>query len=294
MPPVVTVYWSKGGVGKTTVVQLLALFLAGIGLRVVIVDLDTQGGQSAAWDALDPETGKGYDVLHLVLRGRLKAAHALTTLSSDVLPRFKGHELGSVALIEGGPNTPVAIEEVLRNPVTYNTRADRLFSDVFADLDGIADLVIVDMGPSNQVTALAALNATDYLLLPTTMDLMSAQRADPVFDEITAAWEDNPDLQVLGILPTMTMYYFGGLRTSPNVKAGREFLEAAYGEFLLKDRKGSYLEIPYSEDYTRARWAGTNILTDGSMTRPATANAIHVMRELAHRMGIEIPEVHYA
>lgn len=294
MPPVVTIYWSKGGVGKTTVVQLLALFLAGIGLRVVVVDLDTQGGQSAAWDALDPQTGKGYDVLHLVLRGRLKASHALTTISPDALPRFKGYEAGSVALIEGGPNTPLAIEEVLRNPVTYNTRADRLFANVFADLEGIADVILVDMGPSNQITALAAMNATDYLLLPTTMDLMSAQKADPVFDEIAEAWEDNANLSVLGILPTMTMYYFGGIRTSPNVKAGRELLETSYGDYLLKDRRGNYLELPYSEDFTRARWAGTNILTDGNSTRAATANALHVMREVAARMGIEIPEVQYA
>ena len=68
-PTVITVYLSKGGIAKSTLSALLGLFLAGLGYRVVIVDLDQQGSQSAVFDLLDEE-GRSREVLHQVLKRR--------------------------------------------------------------------------------------------------------------------------------------------------------------------------------------------------------------------------------
>ncbi|HML21831.1 MAG TPA: ParA family protein [Aggregatilinea sp.] len=292
-PVTVTVYWSKGGVGKSTLVQILAAFGAGVGMRVVIVDMDLQGGQSALWECLDPDTGLSYEMLHQVIRREVKITDALRRVDDMFIPKFKSFNRGTVMLVEGGPQTQYAIDDVAARPVQYHTRPEHLISGVLSDLDGIADIVLLDMGPSNQVTTLAALDATDYLVLPTLMDRSSVERTAVVLDEVEVAREVNSALSIIGIIPTMTMYYFGGLRTSPNVKAGRELLETAYSEYLLRNKKGGILELPYSEDYTRARWAGTNILAEGAL-RPSTMEALAVAREVYSGIGIDVPEVSYA
>jgi chromosome partitioning protein len=63
-PRVITIYLSKGGVAKSTLAALIATFLAGLGFRVVLLDLDRQGAQSEIFDLID-EHGQA-EVLHAV------------------------------------------------------------------------------------------------------------------------------------------------------------------------------------------------------------------------------------
>ena len=86
-PLTLTVYLRKGGVGKTTLVALLGQFLAALGYRVVIIDLDRQGSQSAVFDLVG-ETGRGGEILHLVLKRRVDILAALAPVA---VPRLAGH-----------------------------------------------------------------------------------------------------------------------------------------------------------------------------------------------------------
>lgn len=284
-PTTITVYLSKGGVGKSTVVQLLGLYLTSLGYNVAILDLDSQGGQSAIFDLLDDQ-GRNAETLHMVLKRELAIAAALRPVDPAAVPVFPGVEPGVLFLVEGGAQTQEAIGRVLSEPKRYRTTLTELFSRPITELGGRVDYVLIDMGPSDQVTAFGALVATDWLLIPTTSDLMSVQRVMAVLEEAGVARDYNPDLRVLGLLPTMTMYYFGGLRVSRNVKRGREMMEELHSDLLFYDRKGKIVELPYSEHWNAARLAGTHVLNPDAETI-AQHDALNALRAIAARLGLD-------
>jgi len=283
-PTVITVYLSKGGVAKSTIVQILALYLTSLGYNVAILDLDSQGGQSSIFDLLDDED-RNAETLHMVLLRKLAVAAALRRIDGDAIPTFGGIAPGALYLIEGGPQTRDAIEKVLSNPYEYHMTIEQIIARPISELAARVNFVLIDMGPSDQVTAFAALVATDYLLIPTTSDLMSVQRVAAVLDEVEVVKEYNPALAVLGLLPTMTMYYFGGLRVSRNVKRGREMMEDIHRDLLFYDRKGKIIELPYSEHWNAARLAGTHILNPNAETI-AQFDAMNALRAIAGRLGL--------
>ncbi len=281
-PITLTAYLRKGGVGKTTLVALLGQYLAGLGYRVAIIDLDRQGSQAAVFDLVD-ETGHGGEVLHLVLKRRVDILAALAPVA---VPRLAGHEPGELYVVPGGPQTAEAIEDIAANPVRYKM-PDTL--DVvrgpIAQLAGHVDFVLIDMGPSDQVTALAGLAATDRLLIPTTMDYLSVTSIAPVLDEVAVAGQVSPSLAVLGIVPMMTRYYFGGLRKSQNVQAGEAFLMANYGELVLREGK-AMLDFPYHEEVHKATWAGISLLSE-EVSKPVRADVLRLLNGLAARLEIQ-------
>ncbi len=281
-PITLTAYLRKGGVGKTTLVALLGQFLAALGFRVAIIDLDRQGSQAAVFDLVD-ETGRGGEILHLVLKRRVDILAALTPVA---VPRLAGHTPGELYVVPGGPQTAEAIEDIAANPVRYKM-PDTL--DVvrgpIAQLAGHVDFALVDMGPSDQVTALAGLAATDRLLIPTTMDYLSVTSIAPVMDEVAVARQIHPALAVLGIVPMMTRYYFGGLRKSQNVQAGEEFLLATYGELVLREGK-AMLDFPYHEEVHKAMWAGLSLLSE-EVSKTVRADVLRLLNGLAARLEIE-------
>jgi chromosome partitioning protein len=281
-PIVITVYLRKGGTGKSTLVALLGQFLAATGFRVVIIDLDRQGSQSALFDLVD-ETGRGGENLHLVLKRRVDILAARLPVP---FPALAGGERGELYLVPGGPQTAEAIEDIADNPVKYKTpSALDIVRGPIEQLTGHADFVLMDMGPSDQVAALAGLVATDYLIIPTTMDYLAVTSIAPVMEEVDVAREVNPGLEVLGIVPMMTRYYFGGLRKSQTVQVGEEFLNANYGDSLLRDGK-ALLEFPYSEEVPKAMWAGVSLLSD-DVSKVVRASALHLLNGLAERLGLE-------
>ncbi|MBN1964883.1 MAG: ParA family protein [Anaerolineae bacterium] len=284
-PQVVTVYVSKGGVGKTTLIWMLGLYLAGIGKRVVIVDLDQQGSQSTVFDLVD-DTGRGGEVLHEVLYRRLDILAALTFIDESYLPVFPGHQQGALAVVQGGPQTKIAIDDIAAKPMSYRVPSYLdIVREPVAALAGNADFVLMDMGPSDQVAALAGLVATDHLIIPTTMDFLSVERIAPVLIEVEVAQDIKPDLGVLGLIPMMTRSYFGGLRRSRNFQAGERYLRTNYDELLLKGSRGAMIELPYHEAIRQVMWAGVPLFSD-EVALTTKADALLVLNAIAARLGV--------
>ena len=251
---VITVYISKGGVGKTTLVGLLGQHLAGQGKRVVIVDLDIQGSQSTLFDLVD-ESGRGREVLHRVLRRQLDPLAAMTPVQASMIPGD-----GELFVIQGGPQTKEAIEEISHAPVRFGiAQTTDILRGPIKALKGHVDHILIDMGPSDQITALAGLVVTDYLVMPTTMDYLSVERIAPVLDEVEVA-RTVQAISIVGIVPMMTNYFFGGLRKSQTVQAGEKYL-SSYDDLLLKDERGM-VDLPYHEDIRKAMWASVSVFSE--------------------------------
>lgn len=282
-PVVIADYIGKGGVGKSTLTALLGYFLAALGYRVAILDLDRQGSQSLFFDLTD-DTGRGGEILHQVFKRRVDLLSALTPVAN--VPALDGFTPGALFVAQGGAQTPDAIADIASNPVRYRmANTLDIIREPVASLAGHVDYVIIDMGPSDQITAMAALVTTDYLVIPTTMDFPSVARIQPVLDEVDVARQIKPDLTVAAILPTFTHYYFGGLRKSKTVQTGEKFLNANYGEMLMRDSLG-VVDFPYREEINQAVWAALPLLSE-EVSRLARADMLRVCNLLAARIGLE-------
>lgn len=290
-PQVITVYIPKGGVAKSTLVWLLGLFLSGLGYHVVIIDMDRQGSQSKIFDLID-DTGRGGEVLHLVLKRRLDILAALTIVSDDLVPRFDGHTPGTLAVVQGGALTKEAIDEIAATPVRFKMASTLdIVRGPVAALAGQADFVLMDMGPSDQVSTIAGLVATDQLLIPVTMNYLDVMQIAPVLDEVEVSRQVNPDLAILGIVPTLTRYYFGGMRKSKGLQTGERFLNEAYSEMILKDPRGVMVDFPYNEDIPKVMWAGGAPFGDDT-SRNTRLELLRLLNTIAARINLEEEVTH--
>lgn len=272
-PRVITFYLSKGGVAKSTLAALTASFLTALGYRVVLIDLDRQGSQSEIFDLIG-EDGRNGEVLHLVLKRRIDVLAALTRIGEHLIPSLPGHTTGELYVVQGGPQSKEAIDEINAAPVRFKiANTLDIVRGPIQGLAGFADFVVMDMGPSDQVAALAGLVATDELIIPTMTDFLSVSRIAPVLEEVEVARQVQPDLAVMGIVTVMSRYYFGRLRKAQNVQVGEQYLAANYDTLLLRDGKG-VIDIPYDEAWRNVMWAGQNILT---------ADAAGKVKDDAHR-----------
>lgn len=145
---VLTVFSSKGGVGKSTLATNLAAALTSMGKRVVAVDLDAQGGDLAIMLQLFP-TRSLSDLPNL--RGAVDASGVLSLLTR--------HESGL---------------QVLAAPLQLEAR-DQISADevgaAIAMLKQQFDYVVVDTSPGFDDLALTAFDHSDLLVLIGTLDI---------------------------------------------------------------------------------------------------------------------------
>ncbi len=149
----VTVFSTKGGVGKTMIASNLAVYLAkNTGKRVVVLDLDLQFGDIGVMLKLRPEYTI-YDCVPIT-----------NELNEELIEKFlTPHSSGARALL--APLQPEYADLVT---------AEHL-KNVLEVLRHYADIVIVDTPASFNDHVLALLDQTDIVLLIGTMDIPSVK-----------------------------------------------------------------------------------------------------------------------
>lgn len=287
-PLVISVFMSKGGVTKTTQAALLAQFFAGLGYTTVVIDWDQQGSQTTAFDL--PASG---EVLHQVITNSLPPGmtirDVLTPVDSErYIPRFKGYDPGQLFVAQGGSDTAIAIDQVIASPAKFGMASNlQILQRPIRDLAGFADIVILDMGPSDQRAVIGALAVTDYVLIPTTLDELSVRQLIPTLQLIAVTREAvNPSLDVLGILPVLTRTFFGGLRASNNTQVGREFLTENHDSLLLRSGNEP-VEIEDREDWRDAVRLGYSIFNTPFPSKKVQNEALRYLNAVAKRLGLD-------
>lgn len=179
MQTILAILNQKGGVGKTTTAVTLASGLAKTGLRVLLVDLDTQGNVA---DSLGLPPGDD-------LR-RMLSPDPQCPLDQAITP--SGVE--RLDVIRSNKST-LALKQTLAGV----TLREYVLADV---LQGSGyDVILLDCAPSVDLLHFAALVAADYLLIPTRLDKLALNGVRDAMETLVALKRISR-CQVAGILPT--------------------------------------------------------------------------------------------
>lgn len=175
-PRVICVANQKGGVGKTTTSVSLAHGLALCGMRVLLVDLDPQG--------------------HVAFSlGLEKSPGLYRALVEEIpLPELVRPARERLDILPGDKRT----EKAKRYLVTANFR-ERILADLLSA--SAYQVAILDMAPSLDILHVAALVASDWVLIPTKLESMAV---DGVNEALRSIGEVASQGRRLGynILPT--------------------------------------------------------------------------------------------
>ena len=178
--PIISIVNQKGGTGKTTTTLNLSSALAKLGKHVLALDMDAQGNL-------------GYSL-------GLESAHTIVDVLegsknlSEVLQESEGFQVASsdMRLVD----VELSLGEVKDR--------HRVLSDKVEVLASSFDYVLIDCPPSLSILAVNALYASDYVIIPMLMEVLSLQGLDQIIqtiEKINSGYQK--ELEVLGILPVM-------------------------------------------------------------------------------------------
>jgi chromosome partitioning protein len=175
----------KGGVGKTTTVVNLATYLALLGDRVLVIDLDPQGNATSGF-GVDRNSigGSMYDAL---VDGRpLAGLHRPTPV--------EGVRLVPSSIALAGAEVELA---------TVDGRERRLSRALDAEREAW-DWILVDCPPSLGILTVNALTGADAVLVPIQCEYYALEGLTQLIATINLVRDHlNPHLAITGVLLTM-------------------------------------------------------------------------------------------
>ena len=186
MTHIYTLVNQKGGVGKTTTAINIAAYLAQLGQRVLVVDLDPQANATSSL-GVDKRAVQGstYDAL---LNGEAPAAAILINerLNLSVLPSSPALAGAEIELVE-------------EDGREYRLR------DALESLDGKYDYILIDCPPSlGLLTVNGLIAARDGVLVPVQCEYLALEGLGQLTQTIQRVQSSLfPGLKVRGVILTM-------------------------------------------------------------------------------------------
>lgn len=185
MSKIIAIANQKGGVGKTTTCVNLAAYIAFMGKRVLIVDIDPQGNASSG---LGIEKRKLKHSVYSVLVGDAEAAEAVVPTG---VPNLK--------ILPS--NIDLAGAEVELVSVEYR---EKVLKNVLSPLRNEFDYIFIDCPPSLALLTVNALTVSDSILIPIPGEFFALEGLSQLMNTIKLAKKIlNPPLEVEGVALTM-------------------------------------------------------------------------------------------
>lgn len=177
---VISIVNHKGGTGKTTTALNLGSALAAMGKRILLVDFDAQSNLTYSLGIHDANPGMAE-----LLLGEVSI--------SDILKEREGiHILPATATLA---DVEISIAQ-------SNNRSEH-FKRVLDGLIGY-DIVLIDCPPSLSVLTINALRASDFVLIPLQMEVLSVRGLDLILNTVSTMQNTiNQSLKVLGVVAVM-------------------------------------------------------------------------------------------
>jgi len=185
MARVIAFFNQKGGTAKTTSTLNVGAALAELGRRVLVLDLDPQASLTMALGvdvaALDASV---YDLLLDETVGIADVVQPTTIENIDIAPSH--------------PDLAAAEMELL-NVLERERQLDNRLRQ--ADLSAY-DFVLIDSPPALNIISINILVAIRELIIPIEPHPLSVMVLQRLFDTLRRIRRLNPDLEILGFLPT--------------------------------------------------------------------------------------------
>ncbi|MEL6373286.1 MAG: AAA family ATPase [Pseudomonadota bacterium] len=199
---IVTVMNLKGGVGKTTTVANLAAYFSAQGKKVLAIDMDYQGSLS-----------------RMMLLGALggtregEGPRVAEFLSGN--PDVAGLRRQVVSLAPALANVDLVTANITLDKIENRLLVQWLIGDIEDDIryrlasvltsepfHGY-DIILIDAPPRMSTGAVNALACSQYLLMPTVLDELSAQGIGVMVDRLTQVRQMNMRLEYVGVIGTL-------------------------------------------------------------------------------------------
>lgn len=181
---VVSLVNQKGGVGKTTATANLAALLSQMGMRVLAVDLDPQGHLTWTFGH-NPEA---------LVRTVYDAMIGDCDLGEVIVKTRFGPDLA--------PNNIISseAEDYLRGRPNWGSRLANALKKVRSSYD----YIFLDPGPNLSSLTINALYASDYLVIPTELEMLSLKGLQLLLKRVDETRDEfNPRLQIAGAVAMM-------------------------------------------------------------------------------------------
>lgn len=175
----------KGGVGKTTTCVNLSAYLAAMGQKVLILDLDPQGN---ATSGVGVEKHKGLKTIYDLIDGESPIDEVIIQTQIDgldIIPSTVDLAAAEISLVSL-PNREKILKEILDNVKEYY------------------DFIMIDCQPSLGLLTVNALTASDSVIIPMQCEFYSLDGITQLMNTLRLVkLHLNPTLDVEGVVRTM-------------------------------------------------------------------------------------------
>jgi len=175
----------KGGVSKTTSTVTVGCLLAAK-VSCLLIDLDPQGNLTTG---LGVEVQEGQPTIYEVLcdvNTNLQSAIVETAYKTDLVPADISLAQGEFGLIA--------------NPVLGGAEA---LKKTLRQVEGQYDCILIDCPPSLGMLTINALTCATHVLIPVQCQFFALKGLQQLLSTIASTQSrNNPDLEILGLIPT--------------------------------------------------------------------------------------------
>lgn len=181
---IITITNNKGGVGKSTTAQTLAIGLAQRKYKVLLLDLDTQCSTTNTFKAKND-----YKNIYQVLKGNIKIQDAIQHNNFiDIL--------SSSILLKDADN------EFTRG--SYQYKMHKLVAEQLDLIKSNYDFIIIDTAPNLSLLTTNAIYSSDAVIIPMIADAYSIEGLQVINQQINEIKEgsDNKRVKIFGLLLT--------------------------------------------------------------------------------------------
>jgi chromosome partitioning protein len=265
VPPIVVCHFTKGGVGKTTVLTNVAIELARQGLKVLFIDADPQGTSTTLF-GVDVDDAN-IRTLQNVLFGYNGTS---TPIKSAIIPLYEDAVLDLIPSDLGLSTFDLeAYPKKLREFLVKNLIKDN--KDFFSQYD----IVLVDTNPGSNLLNLNLMIAADNIFMPVSLDILSVKSMRLMAAELQEV--QSTDNRKRNMIVVGNCYQAG----TRHGEASLESLQKNYPLEMMATVIPSYAGVK------RQGWGGIDhpqILIEIEPNSPAAKKLSQLAVELANRL----------